>query len=173
MSSEKISNLVERAKKDDKIAFSELYEIYKDDMYRFAYYLLGSREDAEDCVSESVLIAFQKLPQLKKNSAFKSWLFKILHNCCNKALKEKIENKNNTQYDEALSIKTEMQDISEKVSLVSALKELSETDREIIVLYFVCGYNSKEIAALLSLKDSTVRSKIKRSTEKLREKLCL
>ena len=173
MSSEIISNLVERAKNEDKTAFAQLYEFYKDDMYRFAYYTLSSKEMAEDCVSDAVLLAFQKLPQLKKNNAFKSWLFKILHNCCNKALKEKIQSRNNIEFSPALNISVQGEDLNEKISLISALDSLDETDREVIVLYFACGYNSKEIGELLSLNDSTVRSKIKRSTEKMREKLSL
>lgn len=165
--------LVRRAKNGDKIAFSELYDFFKDDMYRFAYYYLGSKEFAEDCVSETVLIAFQKLPTLQKESAFKSWLFKILHNCCNKALKEKIQSRNNVEFSSLISLEAPCEDTGEKMTLISALNTLQSIDREIIVLYFSCGYTSKEIGEFLSLKDSTVRSKIKRTTEKLREKLSL
>lgn len=169
--SSNLEYLVRRAKNDDKTAFSELYDFFKDDMYRFAYYYLGSRETAEDCVSETVLIAFQKLPTLQKDSAFKSWLFKILHNCCNKALREKIQNRNNVEFSSLTSLSADFDDKSEKMSLISALNTLDSTDREIIVLYFSCGYTSKEIGELLSMNDSTVRSRIKRTTEKLREKL--
>ncbi len=171
--SSNLEYLVRRAKNEDKIAFSELYDFFKDDMYRFAYYYLGSREAAEDCVSEATLIAFQKLPTLKKDSAFKSWLFKILHNCCNKAMREIVEAKNNVEFSSLGSLSTPFEDKSETMSLVTALNSLDSTDREIIVLYFSCGYTSKEIGDILSLNDSTVRSKIKRTTEKLREKLSL
>ena len=82
MSSKIIDSLVSSAKKGSAEAFGELYEIYSKDMFRFAYYYLGSSVLAEDCVSECVCIAFQKIGSLRKPSAFKSWLFKILHNCC-------------------------------------------------------------------------------------------
>ena len=80
MSSKIIDNLVSSAKNGSAEAFGELYEIYAKDMFRFAYYYLGSYSLAEDCVSECVCIAFQKIGGLRKASAFKSWLFKILHN---------------------------------------------------------------------------------------------
>ncbi len=171
--SSNLEYLVRRAKSGDKIAFSELYDFFKDDMYRFAYYYLGLREAAEDCVSEATLIAFQKLPSLKKDSAFKSWLFKILHNCCNKAIREIAEAKNNVELSSLSSLSEPFDDKSEALSLLSALNSLDSTDREIIVLYFSCGYTSREIGELFALNDSTVRSKIKRTTEKLREKLSL
>ena len=90
MSSEIINNLVIKAREGNIEAFGILYETFSKDMYKFALYYLGSPALAEDCVSECVLIAFQKIGTLKKADAFKSWLFKILYNCCNKALKEKI-----------------------------------------------------------------------------------
>ena len=62
-------------------------------------------------------------------------------------------------------------DRSEKISLMNALKKLSAEERDIMILYYSEGYNSKEIGEILGLKDSTVRSKIKRATEKLREML--
>jgi cytidyltransferase-like protein len=92
MSSKIIDNLVSSAKNGNAEAFGELYEIYSKDMFRFAYYYLGSYATAEDCVSECVCLAFQKIGSLRKSSSFKSWLFKILHNCCNSALREKIQN---------------------------------------------------------------------------------
>ena len=89
MSSKITNDLVRKAQKGDADSFGELYSIFKDDMFRFAYYYTGSVSLAEDAVSEAALIAFQKIPQLKKASAFKSWLFKILYNECKAAQKEK------------------------------------------------------------------------------------
>ena len=50
---------------------------------------------------------------------------------------------------------------------------LSAEERDIMILFYSEGYNSKEIGEILGLKDSTVRSKIKRATEKLREMLVI
>jgi len=72
MSSEIINNLVIKAKKGNIEAFGILYETYSKDMYKFALYYLGSPVLAEDCVSECVLTAFQKIGSLKKPTAFKS-----------------------------------------------------------------------------------------------------
>ncbi len=171
MSSEIINNLVNKAKEGNIEAFGILYETYCKDMYRFALYYLGSPALAEDCVSECVLTAFQKIGTLKKSSAFKSWLFKILYNCCNKALTEKIKARETVEYSSLIDLCKEDSDQSEIISLKNSLEMLTEEERTIILLSYTAGYTSKEIGKVLKLKDSTVRSKLKRSTEKLRQML--
>ena len=169
MSSKIIDSLVSSAKNGNAEAFGELYEIYAKDMFRFAYYYMGSSALAEDCVSECVCIAFQKIGGLRKASAFKSWLFKILHNCCNNALKEKIRSEGNVEFSSLADFSAREDNISEKLSLKQALALLSPEDREIVILHFCQGYTSKEIGAILDMNDATVRSKILRSGEKMRK----
>ncbi len=173
MSSEFISNLVTKAKNGSADAFGELYGMYAEDLFRFAYYYTGSTALAEDCVSEAVCLAFENLPNLKKNEAFKSWMFKILHNCCKKAQKIKYLHKGDVEISEVRNISTEESDQSEKISLQNAIKKLSDEEREICILYYSSGYTSREIGEILGLKDSTVRSKISRATAKLREMLVI
>lgn len=173
MSSKIIENLVLQAKNANTEAFAELYEMYSKDMFRFAYYYLGNAQAAEDAVSEATLLAWQKIGMLKKSEAFKSWLFKILYNCCNSALKEKIRAEGNVELSQATYLKAENIDSEERMSLLKALDCLNEQDREIVVLYYCSGYNSKEIGKLVNLKDTTVRSRILRSVEKLRQILTI
>ncbi len=171
MSSEIINNLVIKAKEGNIEAFGILYETYSKDMYKFALYYLGSATLAEDCVSECVLTAFQKIGTLKKPSAFKSWLFKILYNCCNKALTEKIRARETVEISSLIDLCREDSDQSEIINLKNSLEKLTEEERTIILLSYISGYTSKEIGKMLHLKDSTVRSKLMRSTEKLRQML--
>ena len=171
MSSEIINNLVIKAKEGNIEAFGILYETYSKDMYRFALYYLGSPTLAEDCVSECVLSAFQKIGTLKKPASFKSWLFKILYNCCNKALTEKIRARETVELSSLTDLCREESDQSEIISLKSSLEKLTEEEKAIILLTYTAGYTSKEIGKMLHLKDSTVRSKLMRSTEKLRQML--
>ena len=80
----KESELIKNAQKGDKNAFCELYELYKNRLYRYAYYKLSSEEDAEDAVMDCVLCAWQGIKQLKKAEAFPAWIFKILRSSCAK-----------------------------------------------------------------------------------------
>ncbi len=171
MSSEFISNLVKKAKNGSAEAFGELYEMYATELYRFAYYYMNSSIEAEDCVSEAVCLAFQNLQSLRKNESFKSWMFKILRNCCKNAQKVKLAKKDDVELSQAEGLSSSCKDMAENLSLKSALSTLSDEEKEIMILYFSSGYNSREIAELLGLKDSTVRSKISRAAAKMREML--
>lgn len=173
MSSKINNDLVKKAQKGDADSFGELYEAYKDDMFRFAYYYTGSVSLSEDAVSEAALIAFQKLPQLRKTSAFKSWLFKILYNECKAAQREKALTARNSELSQVPSLTYDFADTNESIALKNALSSLSEEEREIIILYFTCGYTSKEISEITGIKDATVRSKISRATGKLRTMLSM
>ena len=137
MSSEIINNLVMKAKEGNIEAFGTLYEVYCKDMYKFALYYLGSPTLAEDCVSECVLIAFQKIGTLKKADAFKSWLFKILYNCCNKALKEKIKARETAEYSSLIDLCEEDSDQSEIISLKNCLEMLSEEETLVVSMLFL------------------------------------
>lgn len=173
MSSKNIRNLVRKAQNGDVEAFGELYEIYAKDMFRFAWYYTGTEAAAEDCVSEAALAAFQKITELRKAEAFKSWLFKILFNCCKKSQKAKIIQLNNEQtVDENESSYDESEKI-DSIALKKAMEKLDEQEREILILYYSCGYTSKEIGDITGLNQSTVRSKISRSTAKMRTFLSL
>ena len=50
---------------------------------------MGNEPAAEDAVSAGILRAYEHLPELRKNASFKSWLFKIIANACNTALRDK------------------------------------------------------------------------------------
>ncbi len=80
----KESELIKNAQKGDKNAFCELYELYKNRLYRYAYYKLSSEADAEDAVMDCILCAWQGIKQLKKAEAFPAWIFKILRSSCAK-----------------------------------------------------------------------------------------
>lgn len=168
MSSNLIENLVTQAQSGNVDAFGELYEIFSKDMYRFALYYTGSSFLAEDAVSEAALCAFEKIAQLKKKSAFKSWLFTILFNCCKKAQKEKALSLRKVELSEARNVAEKGGDRFESLAVKTVLEYLEEDEREIILLSFICGYSSGEIGEMLSMKSGSVRSKKNRTIEKIR-----
>lgn len=87
---EESRELVRQAKKGKREAFAKLYETVYEDMYRFALYVLKDREDAEDAVAETVADAFESIGKLRKEEAFRAWIFQILSNKCKRKLKEYI-----------------------------------------------------------------------------------
>ncbi len=76
--------LIHSAGKGDKEAFAKLYGLYKDRLYRYAYYRLGNSCDAEDAVCDTVLMAFEEIRDLRKASAFSAWIFRMHYSTCSK-----------------------------------------------------------------------------------------
>lgn len=166
---EKEKLLVKRAKRGDTEAFASLYSEVYQDMYRFAFYTLGNVEDSKDAVSDAVLSAFSSIKNLRKEEAFKSWIFRILVVKCTEKRKE-YANKT-LELDEA-ALNTAFSEGPEEHTLVRKIFfELDKEERLIIGMHLFCGYTSRESAELLQMNENTVRSKESRALKKMAEKL--
>lgn len=90
---------VQRAAAGDAAAFGVLYEQVYTDLYRYALYALGSREEAEDAVQETALEAFRGLHGLRQPDAFRGWMFTILAARCNRHIRGLIRRREETDLD--------------------------------------------------------------------------
>lgn len=160
-------NLIEvkKAKKGDATAFANLYRQVYGDLFRFALYTLKNKEDAEDVVSETVVDAFATIGQLRKEEAFKGWIFRILYNKCKDKLRE--YTKKNVELPEDYREVPAEEKVEEGAVIRALFFELGEEDRMIISMHLFAGYTSKEIAKLLHMNENTVRSKESRALKKL------
>lgn len=168
----KEEELVRAAKAGDAGAFTELYqEVYRD-LYHFAYYMLKHAEDAKDAVSDAVMEAWASIGTLRKEDAFKSWLFSIVSNKC-KAKRREYANRPG----ELTEVITDTLQSPEGVTTAEQLQlreeflKLPETDRLIIGLHLFAGYKTKELAEALHMNANTVRSRESRALKRLGEAL--
>ena len=161
--------LVKRAKRGDVNAFAELYEGIYENMYRFALYTLRNTADAEDVVSEAVTDAFISVRRLRREEAFRSWMFRILSNKCKDKLRE--YGKRPIELEDT-SVEAQGTCSTEDGAIVRKLFfELADEERLIIGMHLFCGYKSREIAEILHMNENTVRSKESRGLKKLEGKL--
>ncbi len=152
-------------------AFCEMYDRYKDQLYRYAFYKLGNREDAEDAVQDCVLDAWRQIGRLKSNEAFRTWLFRILTGCCAKKIRGTISHREKI---EALKQKTTERPqprLTDNLMLEQALAQLDEQSRDIVLLSVVGGFTSDEVSRMVGLRPGSVRSRLSRSLKKMR--VCL
>ena len=169
----------------DENAFCRLYDNCREDLFRYAFYRLGSREEAEDAVQDCVLDAWRGLAGLRSIGAFRGWIFKILSACCSRRISRIVRER------EKVSA-AGMQDLREvsrqggqmmadadpageqtirSMALSEALAQLTGEEREIVLLSVVAGFSSAEIAEQTGLQPGSVRSKLSRSLAKMREYL--
>ena len=147
--------------------FIELYEAVYKDLYYLAIYYRGNQQDAEDALSETVLKADENFASLRREEAFRAWIFKILMNQC----KNQLQNKGNLYVTELLEEPSYRPILEDCVITRELLLVLTEEERLIVALSVFGGYKSREIAQLLNLAHSTVRSKYRRALKKLKQQV--
>lgn len=163
------SELVKKAGNGDREAFCQLYSIYKDRLYRYAYYRLGNDADAQDAVQDCIVSAFEQIGNLRRAEAFPRWIFKILHASCSIYVKQQIRQRENETIDTAHHSANLYVMMNESATeLCRALDLLSAEERDIVLLSVVAGFTSKEISKLTGLTAGSVRSKLSRSLSKMR-----
>lgn len=149
----------------DKLWFSEQVRAMLDTMYRVAYTLVQNDADAQDATQSSVEHAYIALSTLRDRKRFRPWLLRILKNECYRILREK---KRLIPFDE-------VPDASEEpfntLDLKAAFARLSAESRLTVTLYYYEGYRIPEIAALLNEPEGTVKSRLSRARQALRQEL--
>ena len=152
--------LVLEAQKGGQEGFTKLYQAVAPSLYRTALYTLGNSHDAEDVVSETFIEAYRGLSGLRDPQAFMPWIYRILSARCNRKI---------------LQLPGEQSEFSETVlqrtDLLRALQDLSEEERQIVVLSAVEGYTAREIAGIVGSPQGTVSSKLFRAFKKMRKYL--
>ena len=160
--------LVKRAVLGEREAFAGLYTLYKDRLYRYAYFKLGRESDAQDAVSDCVVKAFENIKSLRSEKAFPAWIFKILYRTCAEILSRRSAEQ---ECEDIINLAEKENTSSPHLApeLSEALALLKSDDRDIVLLAVIAGYNSREIAKITGKKPSTVRSRLSRSLAKMRE----
>jgi len=167
---EKLISLIERSKNKDSSAFSELYSLYANEMYRFSLYMMGNPTDAEDAMQEAVFSAWRNIHTLKENASFKVWIFKILSNRCKTELMKRNKAPDILPIEEyEFLVDDDALESFNSAELKEALQSLTPPDGQIIILSIIGGFKSQELAEIYNMDASTVRSRQKRALEKLRK----
>ena len=160
----KKSNII-KAKSGDKEAFIELINENKLNIYRVARGILSNEYDIEDAIQNTVIKAYEKINTLKRNELFRTWLIRILINECNEIIRK---NKRMIFINES-NHEEKYNDCYENIDLTNAINKLSDELRVTTVLFYFEDMSIKDIASILKIPSGTVRSRLSRAREKLRE----
>ncbi len=172
MDNESLLLYIQNAINGDSEAFSKAYGIYKEDLFRYAVYMMGNTHDAEDTVQEAVLSAWRNIQSLKEPEAFKVWIFKILSNRCKTNLMKRNKVPDVLPVDEYdFLIETDDENAFISIELKECLKQLTPPDAQIILLSIIGGFKSHELGEIFNMEASTVRSRQKRALEKMKQML--
>ena len=157
--------LIRRAKKDDKDAFCRLMDENVQSMYKIAAAYLKNDEDVADAIQDTILSCYENLKSLKQNRYFKTWMLRILINKCKDILKQK---KQVTYTDQMPETPFYEEEYAAK-EWAQMLEPLDNKYRLVILLYYMEGFNIREISDILDMKESTVKYRLQRGRKQVAE----
>ena len=178
--------LIERTKAGDRAAFNDLIYRYESRAYQYAYRLTSSSEEASDIVSDAFLRVFNAIHNFKGQSAFTTWLYRIITNCYLDSRKKERsrpvvsldsavatdEGEFERQVEDTGATPDEEVEKKERERLVQrALLRIPDYQRAMLVMYHVENLSYEEIAEALDLPIGTVKSRLNRARLSLRDQL--
>lgn len=167
-------DLIEQSKRGDRKSQHQLYSLYSKAMFNICYRMLNSVPEAEDLLQDAFCDAFNNLGSFRYESAFGSWLKRlVINNCINHLKKRRV---NLVHHDDmAMFDEPEEEAVNDEaihyevLKIHKAMQQLPEGYRVVFSLYLIEGYDHSEIAEVLGISESTSKSQLLRAKEKVRE----
>jgi RNA polymerase sigma factor (sigma-70 family) len=168
--------LVEAACLGDPEAIEQLLLQYHPTITRFARKFCATPEDVEDAVQETLWIAYQKIGALRTSAAFAAWVFRIVKHQCYRLLRIKKREYNLADMSDGYSLGDDADDNAElyaalKQDVIQALACLPTQQRQVLIMRDIQNMTGPEVAAALGLSIETVKSRLHRARNILRQHL--
>ncbi|MBI2843487.1 MAG: sigma-70 family RNA polymerase sigma factor [Armatimonadetes bacterium] len=179
-------SLIERCKQGDIAAFNDLVQRYEKRVFNFAYRMAGNYDDANDVAQEAFIRVFNSINTFRGDANFTTWLYRIVTNVylderkrqkshLHTSLEDYVELDENTVTRQIEDGRPTPDHVIERIErddlLHSAIQELPDYQRIMVVLYHTQGKSYEEIAQIMKLPIGTVKSRLNRARLALKEKL--
>lgn len=168
----------------DTSAFRVLVDRHSRPVFRLAYRLTGSREDAEDVVQETFLRAYRQLAQFEARASFGTWIHRIAVNCAMDLLRQRPRHQAAASLEDggngpAADIPDERSVGADRLAasaelrerLAQALDSLTPAERAAFMLRHFEGRSLEEIGRALGLRTSATKHSVFRAVQKMRRAL--
>lgn len=180
------NELIKKAQNGDGAAFEELISPYTTIVYNIALRILGNPEDASDASQEALIRVYRNIGKFKGDSKFSTWLYRIAHNACIDEYRRRKSKLNfasvsvDDSYDDSDNPLLEIPDTSptpeehtlkneRSKMLYDAISQLSPISKSAVLLRDVNGLSYEEIAEIQNCSLGTVKSRINRARQQLKE----
>jgi RNA polymerase sigma factor (sigma-70 family) len=165
-------HLVNRCKEGDVHAFRELYNAYSAAMYNICLRMTGNSADAEDTLQEAFIQIFRNIERLESAGSVTAWIKRIVVNHCLSRLRKKkvyFEEVDNIDVEEEQGAVDEDSFAWTVAAIKDAIHILPQGYRTVLNLYIFEEYSHKEIAVMLDISESTVKTQYMRAKDKVRQ----
>ena len=163
--------IIKKAISGDSEALTMLIDKYKDIAYNLALSIVKNREDAKDITQDSFLNVLENIKRFRVESKFSTWLYRIVYN---QAIGFVKKNSRTRTVDYFMLIDTSTGNDNQEdkiVDLYKAINLLGETDRNIIMLFYLAEKSIKDIAQITGLSTSNIKVILHRARKKLFDKM--
>lgn len=182
------SDLVESFKEGNNVAFERLVAKYQDRIFNTCYRFLGNMQEAEDVAQDVFIKVFKGLKRFRSESSFYTWIYRIAVNTCKNRVKsldyrrlkkkKELTEENYTADSKAAAVVGSNNDPAEffekkerMKQIQNAIKKLPSDQRAVVVLRDIEGFSYDEISEITGHKLGTVKSKLSRARNELRNRL--
>lgn len=180
-----VKKRIKQVLKGDQNAYAEIVEIYKDKIFQLCFRMLGNRAEAEDMAQEALIRAYVNIASFNINMKFSTWIYRIATNLCIDRLRKKKPDfyldaevsgtDGLTMYSQVAADTVLPEDELETIELQETIQKeilkLPEKYRSVIVLRYIEELSLNEISEILDMPLGTVKTRIHRGREALRQQL--
>ena len=164
-----LDQLIQRCKKNDTVAQSELYKLYASKLFSLCLKYSRNYAEAEDNLQDAFLTIFKKMDQYKNKGSFEGWLKRITINTVLQQYRtQKVFEITNENIVEEVALEVDEESLSIDY-LLKIIQELPDRYRLVFNLYVLDGYSHKEIAEMLEINTGTSKSNLARARNILKE----
>lgn len=177
------ATLVAQTLHGERESFTRLLVRYYPSITRLCQRIVGSHTEAEDIAQEASLQAFLGLPRLQEPERFSAWFHAIAANLARMALRRRRARFVEVLSDETIHIShlihheqtPEDIQIAREIhdTIIAAINELSLVNREVVIGFYLEGYNYTELAEILGVPISTIKGRLFKGRKQLKETLAL
>jgi RNA polymerase sigma-70 factor, ECF subfamily len=173
-------DLVERARAGDGTAYASLVRDHEETAFRIAYVICGNAADAEEAAQEAFVKAYRALGRFRSGEPLRPWLLAIVANEARNrrrsagrraALVLRAAGEGRPSGEAAPSPEAALLAGERRARLFAALSGLNERDRTVIACRYLLDLSEAETAATLGVRPGTVKSRLSRALDRLREEV--
>ncbi len=171
--------------KGDQNAYGEIVELYKDKVFQLCYRMLGNHHEAEDIAQEAFIRAYVNIARFNMELKFSTWIYRIATNLCIDRIRKKKPDfyldaevsgtDGLTMYSQVAAEtnlpEEDLESIELQEAIQRAISKLPEKYRTVIVLKYIEELSLNEISEILDMPLGTVKTRIHRGRESLRQQL--
>jgi RNA polymerase sigma-70 factor, ECF subfamily len=157
---------------------NQIMDLYGQDILQLVYSYVRNKNIAEDLTQEIFIKCYKNLHQFNRKAKLKTWLWRIAMNHCKDYLNSWHARNMLILDEQARSASSNKEGVEESViqkeedeQLASAVMDLPDLYREVIYLYYFEELTIKDIAYLTHLNQNTVKTRLKRAKQLLKERL--